>query len=115
MKHIGFSIHFNICALTNPAHILVELHQVVSPLARPSFLISLRYMHWGSGDETNCLLHIASLIQEVVTPKWAPTATRDCDPVYGRCRCGLLYFPIFYRKVMKIRRLFATVIGSPAV
>ena len=36
----------------------------------------------------------------VVTPisTILTAVTRDCDPVYGRCRCGLMYFPKFYKK-----------------
>jgi len=58
-----------------------------------------------------------SLLQVVVTPISAilRAATGDCDPVYGGYRCGLLYFLVFYKKVMQSRRIFATVTGSPVV
>jgi len=37
------------------------------------------------------------LQQEVVTLVLR-SATRDCDPVYSRCRCGLPYFPHILQK-----------------
>jgi len=48
---------------------------------------------------TNCALnnvlhvHVATPISTIL---W--DATGDCYPIYGGCRCGLPYFPIFYKE-----------------
>ena len=43
--------------------------------------------------------------QGVVTPICTilRAATGDCDPVYGRCRCGLPYYFVYYQKVTQSR------------
>ena len=46
--------------------------------------------------------------QGVVTPisTVLRAVTRHSDPVYGGCRCGLPYFPIFYKRVTQIYSRF---------
>jgi len=61
---------------------------------------------WGSALTVNT--------QGLVTPISTAlrAVTKDCDPVYGGCRCGLLYFPYWKKKSHSHSRSFA---GSLAV
>jgi len=59
-----------------------------------------------------CYLVLVSNLQGVVTASaLLGAATRDCEPIYGGCKFGLPYFPIFYKKVTQSRRIFPQSLG----
>ena len=62
-------------------------------------------------------VHFADHGQAVLTPICAVrrATTGDCDPVYGGCRCGLLYFLYSTKKSHTVTADFATVTGSPVI